>query len=500
PSIRATAIAKPTLSILFTILFFTPIFAIIFYSTLSIYSKRKQWIIPLKTQIKTTLTAFLITLIFSLIPQSCIDKSILEKYEKRLPLASFLIRINNNKFKLNGLPPPPSDKDFCFANESIQKLEHKPNIYIFISEAFRADCINETTTPHLVQYQKDCLPIKKTLSNANATQISWFTIFHSQHAFHWEKAKHRNLNGALPLQILKNSGYKLHIFSSAELSYFHLDTLLFGKEKPLYDSFFSSYDTNKKPYIRDIRTIKALKSAIPKYPQTGQIFIIFLDSTHSEYSFPKNFNKFKPFVPNINYVKLLFTKKTIPLIKNRYLNAVNFIDTLFGSAISTLKSQNLYDSSLILFMGDHGEEFYENGAIFHSSHINNYQTNIPILYKFPNNQALPINKNLLYSSHIDIMPTILHYLYNKDFSYLFDGQSIFSNNYQNKMFCVKQAGGTAPQEFFILYNNNKLFGKFLNKNIYESEEIEISSIHDLQDQEINLPIEQQQEIIEKTFN
>ncbi len=42
-------------------------------------------------------------------------------------------------------------------------------------------------------------------------------------------------HGSVPLQILKDLGYKIRIYSSADLRYFNMDELLFGQDRQLID-------------------------------------------------------------------------------------------------------------------------------------------------------------------------------------------------------------------------------------------------------------------------
>ena len=75
------------------------------------------------------------------------------------------------------------------------------------------------------------------------------------------------------------------------------------------------------------------------------------------------------------------------------------------SLLSFLKLKGRYDNALIVLTGDHGEEFQEDGSWFHCSSLNRFQTEVPIMIKWPQWAGqMPAHNNV---SHYDVMPSIL---------------------------------------------------------------------------------------------
>ena len=70
----------------------------------------------------------------------------------------------------------------------IFSLNHKPDIYLFVIESLREDYITVENSPHLNQFKEKNVSFDLTLSNANATHNSWFSLFHSKFPFYWEKS------------------------------------------------------------------------------------------------------------------------------------------------------------------------------------------------------------------------------------------------------------------------------------------------------------------------
>jgi membrane-anchored protein YejM (alkaline phosphatase superfamily) len=372
---------------------------------------------------------------------------------------------------------------FALLAQKNLKLQKHPNIYIFIIETFREDFVNESIAPNIYKFKKNNISFTNAFSSANASQISWYSIFHANFPYYWRA--HKGEHGSLPLNILKNLGYKINVYCSADLSYFQMEKSLFGTNHHIVDNF---YDFSKmgEPHKRDRLTMMKLIEDSGK--NTPSISIIFLDSTHSEYSWPQGEScKFMPFSNHINYVKLCYVQKELELVKNSYRNAIYYLDSLLGKFFKNLPTAD----DVIVITGDHGEEFFEQGAMFHASHINSLQTRVPLYYKLPN--AKKPTTNL--TCHMDIFPSILHYLTNnEDFKDLFDGESIFKKERWPYVVCLKQHSGPMPQDFFIHSGNYKLMG-YLDHGL-KTKKINIVSVDDANDHPIHL---KEKEILEKQF-
>ncbi len=353
-------------------------------------------------------------------------------------------------------------------------IKHKPDIYLFVAESLREDYITKETAPNLAQFRKDNITLDLTLSNANATQLSWFTIFHSQFPIHWGK---NTPYGALPLTILKKLGYKIHVYSSARLSFFKMDEIIFGEATQLADSIYTFFSDEKEPPCdRDEKAINQLCEDMLK-GEGGRLFIVFLDGTHFDYSWPPEKTRFHPFEEQVNYMKHAFFKGGIEPLKNRYRNAISFTDTLFGRVMDNLKGRK---EPIVVFTGDHGEEFYENGHLFHASALSLEQIRVPLYYKIGKK---PVAKM---SSHIDIFPSILHYLAGSEcYRECFDGQSIFSKNRWPFLVSARYNAGKTPYEFILHNGRSKLLARFSNEtDIFKSDAIRILTLQNVEEKYI----------------
>lgn len=90
-----------------------------------------------------------------------------------------------------------------------------------------------------------------------------------------------------------------------------------------------------------------------------------------------------------------------------YDGEIRYLDEhLVGPLVEKLKSLDLYDRTMIVFAGDHGEEFFEHGAWTHGSHLYDESLKVPLIIKLPGSNFRGKKVESIVGL-VDIMPTIL---------------------------------------------------------------------------------------------
>ncbi|MEN9654480.1 MAG: hypothetical protein RL235_592 [Chlamydiota bacterium] len=404
-----------------------------------------------------------------------------------LPWKCTFLEPKSTLFNVSGtLKPAPIETEMQQVVTAERPLPNgkKPNIYLFVVESLRSDFLNEETAPHLTQWKKQTIQAHMTLSNANGSHLSWFSIFHAQFPMYWRRYQTQGWSmGSVPLQILKQWGYKIRLYCSAELGYYKMDELLFGKDRSLLDAYYpfqhksplSAADTDQMAIaamLRDVRSSAAL--------QQGQVYIVFLDATHFHYSWPANHApKFTPFGGAFAYFTALHSSSSIEQIKNRYRNAIHFVDTLFGTFWENLPKRN---EAIVAFTGDHGEEFFEHGHLLHCSHLTHEQINIPLMIRAGDNKV-QVSHRLM--TQMDIFPTILDAVSGKEFSFL-EGQSRLRQDKQPYAVIARYNGARDPYEFCLHNGDHKCIARFHKaKDIFSETTLQIRSLKTCQDCVVN---------------
>jgi len=72
------------------------------------------------------------------------------------------------------------------------------------------------------------------------------------------------------------------------------------------------------------------------------------------------------------------------LFKQLYLKEVEYTDGYIGQFLSYLKDNGLYEQSMIVFLSDHGEAFWEHGIDGHANNFYNEEIHVPFAVKLPN--------------------------------------------------------------------------------------------------------------------
>lgn len=91
-----------------------------------------------------------------------------------------------------------------------------------------------------------------------------------------------------------------------------------------------------------------------------------------------------------------------------YDGEIAFADAQFGRVIAFLKAKGLYDNTLIVLTGDHGESLGEHGEKTHGFFIYNATLRVPVIIHLPGAAAAKTVSEL--ASLTDLMPTVLQEL------------------------------------------------------------------------------------------
>ena len=150
---------------------------------------------------------------------------------------------------------------------------------------------------------------------------------------------------------------------------------------------------------------------------------------------------------------------------NRYLNTVYYLDRFVEQIIAQYKEAGVYENTIFIILGDHGEAFGEHGRFQHDSVIYQEGVRVPLLIfdpQHPEPQIIPYNIN-----HLDLLPSALNRLDFEIKDAQFPGSAITQVDHERPMRmhcwyerrCMAEIVGdekyihhfdTQPDEFFNL--------------------------------------------------
>ena len=94
---------------------------------------------------------------------------------------------------------------------------------------------------------------------------------------------------------------------------------------------------------------------------------------------------------------------------NRYLNCLRYLDSFVENLIDQYKKLGLYEDTIFVLFGDHGEGFKEHGRDMHGDTIWDEGLKVPLIIHDPQRFRNGERTDAL-SSQIDILPTVLDLL------------------------------------------------------------------------------------------
>ncbi|MHC4440946.1 MAG: sulfatase, partial [Planctomycetota bacterium] len=89
---------------------------------------------------------------------------------------------------------------------------------------------------------------------------------------------------------------------------------------------------------------------------------------------------------------------------NPYAGEIAYTDHCIGRVINKIKEAGLYDSSLIIITGDHGEMLGEHGELTHTYFVYQSAIKVPLIFKLPGRTESQRISNCV--GLVDILPTI----------------------------------------------------------------------------------------------
>lgn len=125
-----------------------------------------------------------------------------------------------------------------------------------------------------------------------------------------------------------------------------------------------------------------------------------------------------------------FSERDREHIKALYDGEIAFADRAIGELLDGLDNRGLRENTVVVFMSDHGEEFFDHGGFAHGHTLYEELLRVPLIFRLP--RRVPANLRIPGMVRlVDIMPTLLSLLgidsgasmEGRDLSPLFSGET-----------------------------------------------------------------------------
>lgn len=172
-------------------------------------------------------------------------------------------------------------------------------------------------------------------------------------------------------------------------------------------------------------TSESMELAMQKINQAKKPFFIFIHLWDTHFPFPNTEYEVREkadvneIIDKIkNEKQKEYVRKRIEAIKleavkdiiNKYDKTIKIIDSEIGKLYNFLKEKELWDETIFLVLGDHGDIINENGIYFSHCSLFDASIHAPFIMHLPEIKAAEINELV---QNVDIVPTILDFLEEK---------------------------------------------------------------------------------------
>ncbi len=280
-------------------------------------------------------------------------------------------------------------------------LDNYPNIIMLVAESFRWDLLDPDITPNLWRLSQESITFNQHYSGGNRTRMGLFSMFYGLPAPYWYSFEQQRIAPVL-MNVIREKGYQLALHTSQSFSYPELNHTTFSG---IPEKFMREIKTGE-PWQRDVQNITEIIDQLDQSDKhLPNYTFMFFESTHAPYTFPQDAVIRADYIKEMNYVNLDLLNK-IDGMHNRYINAAHHIDKQVGRLLDYLRQNDMMKNTIVLFTGDHGEEFMEKGhwGHGHNATFPEEQVHVPLVLWMPGEQPREINTR---TSHTQIPQTLL---------------------------------------------------------------------------------------------
>jgi membrane-anchored protein YejM (alkaline phosphatase superfamily) len=314
---------------------------------------------------------------------------------------TFFNRMGIKRAAQSGLRIAGGEVNYSAKDLQADPLPAYPNIVMLVGESFRWDLLDPEITPNLWKLSQSSLRFERHYSGGNRTRMGLFSMFYGLYAPYWYSFERQRIAPAL-MEFIRAKNYRLALHTSQSFDYPELRHTLFSgiPEQHLQEL------KSGEPWRRDSQNITDLIARMGEGDRRQPFFgFMFFESTHAPYSFPEDATIRPDYQKDLNYVKMN-PRENARQIHARYINAAHHIDREVGRLIDHLERSGMMRNTIVMFTGDHGEEFMEKGhwGHGHGRTFPEEQIRVPLVLHLPGRAPAVVTQR---TTHLQIAPTLL---------------------------------------------------------------------------------------------
>lgn len=290
----------------------------------------------------------------------------------------------------------------------------QPNILILILDTVRASSLSaygyeRPTSPNLERLARDGVTFDRAIATAPWTLPSTASMFtgryHYELSANWESP----LDDAHPTlaEILRAHGYATAGFFANP----YFGSRFFGLDRGF--GHWENHAVSPRTVLQNAWLTRSVAASLWKRIGHRQLFVrrtaadmngAFLEWLDSErgarpfYAVINYFDAHAPFRPPEPFRGMFsapaaqywywsgptkYSELALQQLRDTYDDAIAYVDHRVGLLVDSLRMMRLLDSTLVVVVGDHGEEFGGHGVVGHGSSVFTPVVRVPLMLRYP---------------------------------------------------------------------------------------------------------------------
>jgi arylsulfatase A-like enzyme len=291
-----------------------------------------------------------------------------------------------------------------------------PNIVVYLSDALRDDFVGAEVsgvklTPNADAFSASATVYNRALAQSPWTRPSVASIFTGvePHRHSVNRRKDSLADEAVTLaELLSSAGY----FTGSANTNGNI-----GPEFGLAQGFDYFSKARNKDRSSKATTDRALEFfSEPEFREPFFLYVHNLDPHHPYEVAEPEFERFAPSVTDhslgsepvlkaVRQKKRNLSDEEQHSVEELYTSEVAYMDREFGRLLDTLKSKGYGRDTVVVFLSDHGEGFWDHGSWGHGVSLYWELIDIPLMIRYPGQDTQQIDDRI--AQHIDVFATIL---------------------------------------------------------------------------------------------
>ena len=213
--------------------------------------------------------------------------------------------------------------------------------------------------------------------------------------------------------LLQPLGYRTALFSCQNEGWGNMKAFL---KTPGIELFRHSPDWPRAERRGDGPESKVFESApvaafeewLGQAPERPFLAYLNFQATHYPYVIPPgSVPLYEPSEIDFPMTSLSFPREKIPVMENRFYNALHTVDSAVGDVVDGLVAAGVWERTVLVMVSDHGEAFYEHGVPAHGTMLLEEQIRTAALLRLPGGAGRVLAEPV---SVLDLVPAVAHFL------------------------------------------------------------------------------------------